>query len=247
MKIRIKNLAIWSSVFVAIFLSFALPNFWFQLEDSNMNQEMYKRARKETKIDVQAEKIYLVNAIHSIGLGYYNVETDQYKEYEITRQGVVEVAEVEKTRKENIIDELKNEVSQMEEYQILNHPFEEENTEYKSFAILRKEYNQYNVESIYAKSETCELHAEIEEKTGKIILIRFHQSNMNLNHGIEEIMRNYVKYLDLYIIDDWEMENGMLKSEKAQLAVVLTTSGDSCLLTIYPIAKLNILNYKVSN
>jgi len=52
----------------------------------------------------------------------------------------------------------------------------------------------------------------------------------------EEILRNYIKYLDLYIIDDWKFENNnILKSEKAQLIIMLVENDDSYMLTIAPI------------
>ena len=34
-------------------------------------------------------------------------------------------------------------------------------------------------------------------------------------------MLNYIKYLDLNIIDDWKFENDKLKSEKADLVIEL--------------------------
>ena len=52
-------------------------------------------------------------------------------------------------------------------------------------------------------------------------------------------MRNYVNYLDLHIIDDWALEDGMLKSEKAGLSVNLVQSAksDICILSIRTINK----------
>ena len=50
----------------------------------------------------------------------------------------------------------------------------------------------------------------------------------------EEILRNYIKYLDLYIIDDWKFENNILVSEKARLIACLTYDDDGVgILGIY--------------
>ena len=56
-------------------------------------------------------------------------------------------------------------------------------------------------------------------------------------------MKNYVKYLDLYIINDWKFENNKLKSEKAQLEVVMVDMKEEYILTIRPVGN-NIDYYK---
>ena len=75
---------------------------------------------------------------------------------------------------------------------------------------------------------------EIETKTCKILSIAIEKENL-ANDTNEEIMRNFVKYLDLYIIDDWKLENNMLKSQKAGLAVTIAINykNDYCILSIH--------------
>ena len=80
------------------------------------------------------------------------------------------------------------------------------------------------------------IQINIEEKTGKVISADFSKNFLKTDIEIENMLRNYAKYLDLDIIDDWKFEkNNILKSEKAQLIIMLIEKGDSCMLTIAPI------------
>lgn len=80
------------------------------------------------------------------------------------------------------------------------------------------------------------IEVNIEEKTGKIISADFSKSFFKTDVEIEKVLRNYSKYLDLDIIDDWKFENNnILKSEKAQLIIMLVENDDSYMLTIAPI------------
>ena len=77
---------------------------------------------------------------------------------------------------------------------------------------------------------------EIEDKTGKIIKISL--QNNDFSDDLEQLMINFVKYLDLYIIDDWTFEENMLKSKKAELVVKLNESDDDISLSINSSQKL---------
>ncbi len=48
----------------------------------------------------------------------------------------------------------------------------------------------------------------------------------------QEIMQNYIQYLDLYIVDDWQFENGKMVSQKAQFEVILVMNEKYCTLEI---------------
>ena len=52
-----------------------------------------------------------------------------------------------------------------------------------------------------------------------IIFVILNKEDLCEEISREEIFRNYVKYLDLYIIDDWKYENNVLVSKKANLSV----------------------------
>ena len=65
------------------------------------------------------------------------------------------------------------------------------------------------------------IEINVEQKTGKIISIYFSENFLRTDAEVEKQLRNYAKYLDLDIIDDWEFHNNILESEKAQLTIML--------------------------
>ena len=73
---------------------------------------------------------------------------------------------------------------------------------------------------------------QIENKTGKILNISTRKENFNFTDK-KDLMINFVKYLDLYIINDWEYINNTLKSEKAKLTVYLVENEDEYNLLIH--------------
>ena len=74
-----KKFVICLSGIIIIAFSFVMPKLFFQIEDISREKEMFARPKKETKkIDVQAEKIYLVGFIHEI----YNLKNNWRHLYE---------------------------------------------------------------------------------------------------------------------------------------------------------------------
>jgi len=53
-------------VIIIIVLSFLVPNVLLKMEDFKIESISYKEKRSNSKIDVHAENIYLVKAIHDI-------------------------------------------------------------------------------------------------------------------------------------------------------------------------------------
>lgn len=101
------------------------------------------------------------------------------------------------------------------------------------------EKDEYKIKFYYFKNAKVEI--KIENKTGKIVYIIFPKDKLVAD--IQEFMKNYVKYLDLYIINDWKFENNKLESEKAQLEVVMVDMKEEYILTIRPVGN-NIDYYK---
>lgn len=61
-----KKVLMFLLVSVIIYLSCLMPNILFAIEDLKMESKVYIQEEKNNKIDVQAENIYLVKAIHDI-------------------------------------------------------------------------------------------------------------------------------------------------------------------------------------
>lgn len=233
-----KNRGIIFIVFVAILISFFVPNLLFWLEDFRIEKQICTIVKPKSKVDVQAEKIYLVKAIHDMEGFYRNLLTFKKEKVYYANGNQIDVAPSEivsttKIRDKATFAELENEIDKLENGNVLKNVKlgeEEQNSAYVSEKIYPNEKNDYKIKHYYFKNS--ELEVEIENKTGKILSIIFPKDN--LIEDTQELKKNFVKYLDLYIIDDWKLEKKSLKSEKAQLEVVLIETQEQCRLTICP-------------
>ena len=231
---RIRNVIIISIAFLIIILSFIIPSELIQIQDTIMRNEIYKRGRIEGKIDIQAEKIYLVKAIHVIG-----------SNIQISNANKIQTVEVADTYNDSIYNVFENELKKLENYNILDTK-EKSSDKYINIGVLDKKYlnreMEVTINCIEYESGNTRISTQMENKTGKVIYIMFNKDKI-LSDNKENIMRNYIKYLDLYIIDDWKFENDILKSEKAQLTVSLLENGKTYELSIHSINKSSNFKY----
>ena len=109
---------------------------------------------------------------------------------------------------------------------IIKEEFSNNNEELLQYEVQERNYSnkttKYVINQIVLSlGDGKRILVEMEEKTGKILL---YSSSIAEIEGLEEeeILKNFVKYLDLYIIDDWKYGNNMLISEKAKLFVTLS-------------------------
>ena len=230
----LKKILLFFISLIIISFSFVMPNLLLRIEDLSREKEIFTRQKIERKIDVEAEKIYLVTFIHNI------YEIKDRKVYYEDKKGKALATAVSSPIIDTRTDlapteKFKNETLKLVSNEILNE-------------ITFDEYLQYYEEECYFYPEytvtTCSMLKEneewisinVEEKTGKIISADFSKNFLKTDIEIEKQLRNYAKYLDLDIIGDWKFENNnILKSEKAQLIIMLVERDDSCMLTIAPI------------
>lgn len=232
-------------VFVIVLLSFFLPEWLFKIEDLNEEKQIFLVEKSKSKIDVQVEKIYLVKAIHDMNEEYRNVRISEkepvYYEDNTAYVEAVPTTIIAQAQDENVMDNLKDELLKLENGNILKDLHLE--TDFAGFDIEMGDFiysnreNEYIIKQVYLKDEAYELKLEIEDKTGKILSLFFPKEKLQADIDIEEILRNYIQYLDLYIIDDWRFENNLLKSEKAQLVVSLIQNEKEYLLSIQTMTK----------
>lgn len=226
----IKKFLLFFIVIVIIVFSFIMPKLFLQIEDLSRENEIFTRSKKEDKkIDVQAEKIYLVRFIHDI------YEFKNTKVYDNDKKSVtITMPITEKIKIENPREELKNEIFKFVTNNIIKEINIEEFDSYTEVAnIFSHEYTVVSCSLLKEKEDWIGIN--VEEKTGKIISIDFPTSFLKKDIDKKQQLENYTKYLDLDIIDDWKYENDILKSEKAQLAIVLDETGEACMLTVAPI------------
>lgn len=223
-------LLVFFSIIIIVF-SFAMPNLLLGAEDVAREKEIFIRQKKQNKkIDVQAEKIYLVTFIHDI----YQIKDE--KIYNVKTKATSYSGPVtSRIEQESPTEEFKNEISKLISNEILNEINFDEYIDY--FEVENYFPLDYIVRSCSMPKENGDfIEINVEQKTGKIISIDFSTNFLKKDVEVENMLRNYAKYLDLDIIDDWKFEkNNILKSEKAQLIIMLVEKGDSCMLTIAPI------------
>lgn len=221
---KIKNFIIYLLVCVIILVSFILPNALFKIEENKMEGIVYEKKVQINSLDVDAENIYLVKAIHNIE----KINVVEISSSEKPQWVLVEKASSENDNQHSITTF--NQIKKLEDYNILKL---ENSDSYISTVVNRLYHNdkeQYIIYNVLLKTDNSTFDYEIEAKTKKILKISLDKNDLVDNK--EEIMLNFVKYLDLYIIDDWKYEDGILKSEKAKLAVKLESLDNKYILSI---------------
>jgi len=120
------------------------------------------------------------------------------------------ILEMKKMKENNV---LKNAITDYKEAEIEYYVYAQE------YVKQRKDYGINGFILTTDGKDSVDL--QIEEKSGKVIrYIANPKYDIFQDVSIEETLRNYIKYLELYIIDDWEYDRCMLISEKARLVAV---------------------------
>ncbi len=218
---KIKNIVIYLIVFIIILVSFMMPEVLLKIEENKMEGIVYEKKSQKNQLYVDAENIYLVKAIHDI---------EKINAVEITSSEKIEWVLVEKSFDEEKDEYVAlNELKKLEDYNILKLG----NIENYSFTVINKLYHndkeQYIINNILLMTNNRSFNFEIEAETKKILKIYLETNDIE---DREELMLNFIKYLNLYIIDDWKYEDEILKSEKAKLAVKLENIDDKYVLSI---------------
>lgn len=218
------------SAVIIIALSFITPKILFEMEDLSREKEVFARVKKESKIDVQAEKIYLVRFIHDI----YDLKSGKvYYENNKTSSVVANVPLIQHIEDPDIDESIKEEVSKLMNIEIIKEVNLNEYTSHITMNTFSQECSAMT--NNLTKENNSEIGVSVEEKTGKIISLDFNKSLLRTDKAKKTQLENYAKYLDLDIIGDWKYENQTLKSEKAQLIIMMAEGEYDCMLTIAPI------------
>lgn len=218
MKNKITNFIIYIMVFIIILASFIIPNKLFEIQDQSFEMAIYSENNsKSNSISVEIEDIYLVKALHDIESENTGVTIASNVESEkiLTMSTVanpsktVEIkSEFEKLKQHNIIKNNETLDDSKLLVTIVN----------KTYQKNKSNYEIYNV-SLSVNNHNYQM--DIEEKTGKIIRVIIDEENLNDTIEKRQILENYIKYLDLYFIDDWVYDNNIMKSKKADISVSL--------------------------
>ena len=225
--IKLRNIIIYIVVCIIVVGSLKIPELLLNKESSDIEFAVYDKEKKENAIDIEFQNIYLVKAIHEIESGATVEISSPATQYLI----------VEKELMPNygFTKDINEEMFKLQEYNILKNINLNENSKYK-FGLINKNYrnkeNSYTVNYIILDFEETDYILNLENKTGKIIYIAFKKDNLYNKDNKKEMIENFIKYLNLYIIDDWEYEIDeinkiySMKSKKADVVISLNETQD---------------------
>ena len=118
----IKNSLIYFGVCLIIFTSFKVPEILFEMENKKMETAIYPKENLENTMDVEAEKIYLVKAIHDI--------ENEYNTVAISNNSLAELPQISKV-------DIMKELLKLKEYNII------QNLDFEEDKILTKIIERY--------------------------------------------------------------------------------------------------------
>ncbi len=217
MKNKIINFIIYIMVFIIIFASFLIPNKLFEIQDQNLEMAIYSENNsKSNNISMEVEDIYLVKALHDI--------ESENTVVVIVSKSDEKISSINTVADSTKVAEIKSKVEELKQHNIIkNNEILDDSkmlvtTVNKTYMKNETNYEIYNV-SLSVNNHNYQM--DIDEKTGKIIKIITNKQNLNDTIEKKQILENYIKYLDLYFIDDWVYDNNMMKSKKADVSVSL--------------------------
>jgi len=237
-----KKIIICIMIIGLIILTFYIPNILFSVQDLKSKEAGYIKQEKSRMIDVKVKEIYLVKAINDIDKGNLSVKIENKPQYvEIMSRTDEDIKNVKLTN-------LELELKKLEDANVLKNILSHINEKKYNISKIKKDYEDnstlYTIERSNITNDNYGITIEREKKTGKILELTVPINKLADYDNKKEILENYIKYLDLYIIDDWKYEDKSLKSEKAGLTVsLLCYSDEIAMLFIHSTDKY----YQISN
>ncbi len=232
MRRKIGNVIVYILFAAVIFASFRLPDILLKSYDVSFGASMYDLSgRQSIDIEIEADEIYLVKAIHDME----TAAEEQYHNYIFFAGSLEEykigLGQEEPAQSEDV--QAEDEIARLKECGVLQ---ETDTLTGAETEILKEVYktdqSEYIIDNLFFLPESSVWLLEREEKTGKILTVCFSGRNMPEEAERRELLENYIRYLDLYIIDDWVYEDQQMKSDKADLAVGFKQAGEGYILSI---------------
>lgn len=222
---RIGNGVIYLFFIAILWASIQIPDMLLERLSFSFGASVYD-GRGQGGIDVEAEEIYLVKVIHDMETEgttvYYTlVSKNPLAEYEI------EAAPEE-------LEQVEEEMKKLKECKVLKDfdPIVGTGAEILT-EIYVTDRMEYKVKNTFIDPGNTVWLLEQEERTGKVLSVFFNEEDMPKESERRELLENYIRYLDLYIIDDWSYEDQRMRSKKAELVVGFEKGGEGCTLSIH--------------
>ena len=208
----------------------------FEIYDQQLFSRQHEREVIKTKIDSKASEMYLVTAIHEM----YSIDESYSINHEVEEWAAEEILKENSEKSEKkILDRVYEEIKKIEEV--------------GKFKTIMEEGQIISIERLYEKSgySYTEINLDskptkqnifsssigtirMDDKTNKIVYLNVCLEEEVKQPGTEERLRQYVTYLGLDIIDDWNYDGENLISAKAQFIVRESCKDKIMLLYIIP-------------
>ena len=168
--IKVKKVLICLASIIIIILTFIIPSILFKIEDMQSEKRAYSKTKFESKIDVEAQKIYLVKMIHDVEDGNLNLKVNNM--YGIS---TLKLAESEKANEDEMLKRIILETKSLKENNVLGKAIASEEENIRVYEAQERRYNdakvQYTINQASLKLKNQERTLiEIESKTGKILV-----------------------------------------------------------------------------
>ena len=161
---KIRNIVIYVLVCGIILLSFKMPEILLEMEKNNISIAVYEKEKMLSNIDVEAEKIYLVKAIHEIEEGR-TVVISNNKQMLLWEEMLFD-------KNTGLTTNIKEEILKLEESEILKEINLKKDTKC-IIGIVNKSYpsneNTYILRHVIMQIDGNEYILNVESKTGKIL------------------------------------------------------------------------------
>lgn len=192
---------------VILCLIIMLPQIYFSVLDNYVYQREHKMETINFKLDSDVKNIKMVNRLHELQNSYYNSNSEQ-----------VVLSEGEITNIVLVPDDIKKLQSAFKKAKILQCIYDGDFSEFGYSAVHG---NGKGLEQYQFKSTHTDLEMKLDNQTSKITYMKYHGKNVK-DMGDEEISKlekEYIKYMNLSLVDDWNYNNKRTVSKKAHLAV----------------------------
>lgn len=224
--VKSKTILVYVSFVFIIIFSFAIPKWIIKIQDKKILSNKYTINKKIQTLNENAKWVGLIETIYSkYNTGKYNVKVSDI----ISNNQTIIVKDAESnvtieinTEDAKDIDDTLKKFQELIKRNIIvqdfYNQFSSQTVTYKIWAYDNGEI-KYKAIKIFTQDSLEGLVAsiDIENETNKIIAYTVKKEYSNI---MQETLREYAKYLELYsIFDDWEYRDNELKSKTSGIKI----------------------------
>lgn len=193
---------------VILGLIIMLPQIYFGVLDHYVYQKEHKMEEINFELDSDVKNIKMVNRLHELQNSYYDNNSEQ----------VVLLSGGEYPNIGLEPENIKKAKAAFEKAKIFQCIYK---GDFSEFGYSEVHGNDKGLEQYQFQSTHTDLEMKLDNQTDKITEIKYHGKNIKKmgDEEIKEFEKEYIKYMNLSLVDDWNYNNKKMVSKKAHLAV----------------------------